>query len=493
MGRRAFCVGAAGTLAIGATAGGVSAMNSAIAWDSDLAPDPRIPNSTVTIDTVESSMSALDFTNNDGETENLSGYGVQIEPPTEADSNDDIEFQPHNPVTIRADLIDSDQFTAFPRDATREDSDGDTVDVSGLDAAEWSGSMSVSDDGDALSLSAAAAGESATLDLTALDSRIDSGAERRVIFTVASVSSLGGSAVEIAVEGGSGNSVTETLADATGNGIVTQSKIGELSGASNLDGISSVTITAVGGGADLTLHGLDLERQSTVALGTQESITQDDDGNDQIETQDVEEPSGSVSITSLSSIAIGYNAIESVEFAVEFVASELPPEQVSVEFVDAPSARSVDRAMNLAVEFAIPSAFDLSWSLGSLTDTGFVQSSQLIAVEAADDVEIADLDDPLDMPDSATDETSNYALGEDVTISSVTPSPGVSTTISYETLLTTDQEASLSDSGGFFAAGGGGGGGGGLSGSLRGMVFAIAGIGATIIAWLRARGASLTG
>jgi hypothetical protein len=484
-------IGTAGAIAGAGSIGMVSASNTELDWSASLAPDPRIEGAEVEVSEVAEGMSDLDYVDNDGAERSLAEWGGILRP--EAPSGED---DPNNPVSVRADKIEASTFTAYPRDVTDDNDDP----ISALDSANWSTSgMSVSDAGDALALDAGAAGDSATLDLSSIEGVIDTGIERRVLQTIANVSALGGSGIELSVGDGT-NSVTETIASSVSSGIVTQTQLGELTGAGDLADISEITITAVGGSASLELHAFDIERESELAFGTQEITETNDDGDEETVEEDVIEPSGYYQITSLETLGSSLSGrVVDARFDVEFAVEELPSDMVETEFSDAPASRSATRQLDLAVEYQLPSAFDLEWlSTGSLMDTGSFPSGNYLGVELLEDADVSEIEDPFDLGDSASDVSGQYEIDAEVDLSSqtsISPAPGVGTIIHYSVLLSEDQESMLAGggSGWFGAAGGSAGGDGGLLGSFRGFILMIAGAGGALIAWLRARGRTLTG
>lgn len=488
--RRMMMIGTAGAIASAGMMGSVSASNQEIAWDSDLAPEPMIEGARVEVAEISESMGDLQFVDNDGATRSLAEWGARLR----AEAPSGVEDDPNNPVAVRADNIDAETFTEYPRGVE----DDNEEPVSALDAANWTTSgMTVSDSGSDLSLDASAAGDSATLDLSAISGVIDSGVERRVLQTVISVSSLGGSGIELSISDSSANSVTETIAGAVGDGIVTQTQLGDLTDSDLLEDISEITITSVGGGSTATLSGFDVERESMLTFGVREATELNDNDEEELITEDVTEPSGFYSITSLSSIGSQLSGrIDDVRFDIEFIASELPTDNVAVEFSDAPSSRSANRQMDLAVEYQLPSGFDLDWmSVGSIMDTGSFPAGNYLSVELLEDAEISEIEDPFDLGDSATALGDEYDIGDEIDISTVAgvdPAPGVGSILHYSVLLSEDQESMLSDAGdGWFGAAGGSSDSGGLLGTLRGFVLMIAGVGGAAVAWLRARGRTL--
>jgi hypothetical protein len=487
LGRRAFIIGAGASVASVGMMGSAVASNNALNWSSDLAPDLRIEGSSVVVAETTAEMSELDFTNNDGEVESLMDYGAVLRRVAPSGNEDD----PNNPVEIRADQIDAETFTAYPRDVT--DSNDDPV--SALDATNWSTSgATVSDAGDSLSFSASAGGDTATLDLSAIEGVIDSGIERHVIHTVASITSVG-TGVDITLRDGSGNSVTETIGAQVADGIVTQTAIGELTDSGLLEQISEVELVAVGGAAEMELIGLDLEREGKLLYGRQQATETNDDGEQELVTNDLYEPVGYTAITSISSIASDLNELlGDVRYHVDVIAEEISSDNIASQFTDAPASRSASRQLDLTIELEIPTAFDLEWSMGTVMDTGSFPSGNYRMVEILDGEELEDLDETYDLGDSATEITGDYSLDTDVDPIALNPAPSQSSLISYSILMSEDQESMLKAGSGdtsFFGGAGGSSGGGGLLGSLRGFVLMIAGVGGAVIAALRARGRSL--
>lgn len=468
--------------------GTVSASNSELDWSEALAPDPRIEGATVEVAELDGSMGDLDYVDNDGATRSLTEWGLRLR--SEAPSGE--EDDPNNPVSLRADNIDAATYTDYPRGVE----DDDEEPVSALDAANWddAGGLTATDSGSSIQFSGDA-GDSAMLDLSAIDGVIDSGIERRMLQTVVNVSDVT-DGMDVEISDGT-NSITERIAETVEHGVVTQTQVGDLDGSGDLDSISEITITAVGGALDAELVGLDVERESKLTFGSQEEIETDEDGDEELVVNDVEEPSGWFEITSLETRGTNLDgAVDDVRFDIEGVAEQLSPDQVAVEFSDAPASRSASRQMDLAVEYQIPSGFDLDWiSVGSLEDTASFPSGNYLGVELLEDAEISEIEDPFDLGDDAVELGEEFDMGEEIDISGqagVDPAPGVGSILHYSVLLSDDQEDMLMGSGGgWFGAGGGSSDDGGLSGTLRGFVVMIAAIGGGAVAWLRSRGRTL--
>lgn len=501
--RRRFMATTAATataVAVGGT--GIAAAEGGIRLDegSEKVNDPYITAS-VTIAEHTGAMGQLEYVADDGETASLADDGIVMARRPESDTDVPVA---HNPVTFAASSIESEEFAAFPRGATYDDdADADTaeVDVSALDASLWTttdatnGTISVSEDDDALAISASgmASGETVTarFDLSTVassDATISDGVPRKWLQTVMDVTALpAGSTVEFRIEDSSGTqavasvdpsgdtSTVDVLAAATGSSLVREARIGELESAQGVD-LEDVQVLEVAiseADAAVTLHGLNLERESRWTFGKAERVNSDDE----LEENDVEEPSGSFSITSLESLdgtPFSSATIRGLVLDVEQRASELP---TSATLARSSDAESYDRDKRLEVVrvFEWPTAYDLSSSLDTVLDEVALPSSRHLAVEVASATvsELNDWDD-VDAVSSWTSKTSAYdaAIETEVELSS-TPTVGDRIAVRYEVLVDDNELDDMTRSSAFGAAAVGGGG-GGLFGSARGLFTALA-------------------
>ncbi|MFP4627326.1 MAG: hypothetical protein ACLFNI_12160, partial [Natronomonas sp.] len=141
---RAGATAAVTAATVGAGAGNVAAVDG-LDVAGDYVQAPYI-SGTVTAATHESDFAPLDYVDDSGEQASLEEMGAQI-----AEREDD--ETPHNPITLEAANFDADDYSAFPRDETYENADGDEEAVTALDETHWSvdeadtsGSITVEDE-----------------------------------------------------------------------------------------------------------------------------------------------------------------------------------------------------------------------------------------------------------------------------------------------------------------------------------------------------------
>ncbi|GAB7011789.1 hypothetical protein JCM18549_00600 [Halolamina salina] len=142
-------------------------------------------------------MGELDYVDNDGNIKSFTEeFGAVLAEPPEADD------ETHNPVGFHPSEIDTSEYTAFPRDVTRTNADGEEEPVSALDAQEWTtdasstaGSITVGDAEDALTVSTSSQTSGDVASATFSNFTIDSGEQRKMLQLVLDVNTLEASAV----------------------------------------------------------------------------------------------------------------------------------------------------------------------------------------------------------------------------------------------------------------------------------------------------------
>lgn len=491
MSRRVFMAAAGAAMATAAGAGGVAAQEggSVPNFSSEYTPVPKTVGTRLSVETHTPEMDQLDYVDNDGNVKSFTEeYGAVLEPDPENDG------EGHNPVTFNASMIDSPEYTDFPRGVTRTNADDEEVAVSALDASEWTtdgsgsaGSISVSDEEDALvvTTSSQTSGDVATA--TFSNFTIDSGEQRKMLQLVLDVDTLeSGAVVDVEVVDAGGASVVSTIdpsadsaADATiataqGTGVVHQVEIGALSGGADLDTLEEIVVSVSEANASLTIHGLNLELDSEWSFGTREVY---DSENDEVTEETLVEPTGRTGIVSLPSLTNQFTeaTITGVEYDVELRSSEAPASNWEVEVTD------VDRG-SYESRFKMVGGLELP---GGLYEVEVKQPGELVdEVRHPDDVyqtveyahDQADLPTLDDVEDTSwTDGTNVLEEGDmdaEVTLST-TVSAG--DTIGLHYIITESEEIVSSMVG---SAGGGGGpalssGGGGIMSNLWAWVVAI--------------------
>ncbi|WP_256403472.1 hypothetical protein [Halorubrum salinum] len=412
VGRRAFMAGV-GAAAVASVAGTAAAQSGGgqLNFGYDLVHDPWI-TADVTVETHEPDFDQFNYIADDESVQSLPGA-------TLADREDDTT--PHNPVRIRGDLIDIDDYRRFPAELTTTNADGDDVDASALDSEFWTtdasgstGSISVTEEDDALNIAATgqAAGDVVTASFT--DFTIDDGEQRRVLQLVADVNTLAADAVvTVKVVDAASNTVSavidasadgaadSTIATTQGSGIIYQQQLGELTGGENLDTIEEVVVEVTEADADVTLHGLNLESASRWQFGQREQTNTDDE----LVTKTVYEQTGWFGITSLETLydsdRMSNAVLEQVKYDAAFRVSELPSDYVEYTFED--SGRSdFDRRMRFVYNYEFPTAYALDITLNTWYDEVVFQypGDRYMAMEIA-----TGLDEQVTLEEARDDES----------------------------------------------------------------------------------------
>jgi hypothetical protein len=422
--------------------------------------------------------SALAYEANDGDT-------VQFDASLNDSVNNSFEYQ--------ASHLEADALGAFPR------IDGESNNsASALDASEWSTSgASVSDAEpasgvDAVSVSASAAGDSATYS----NFSINSDEPNRYLQLVADVDSLSsGTEVQIRVVDSNGDYKTaringsaamaeDVIATGTGEGFVYQRQLGKMdttnAGDGNFDNIETVEIHFVGGTADVTLTGMNVEKMSTWSLG-EEKVDSDTDDDD-LETETVLEhkETGPIAIHDLNTIGSAFDsgAVHDLTMPVTFRTEDLETSETEVNFTAADGYPSFSDRANLYYRLNLPSAYDLRYSNARLVAEVEVPSNRFLSVEYAEGVSDTDFSDI----GSWSDVTSQFDNeGNEVTLDT-TIQPGQSIAFHAQYLVTSDERSSIEDSGIV----------GGPIGDSGGGIFDLPVIGGIVAAlgavWARIRG-----
>lgn len=480
---------------------------------------PWIP-ATFTVEDVLEGHGTLDYVDDNGNKANLGDEGARLA------RQPDNEDTPHNPVSLQASALHAlndngnrephAEYGAFPRGTTYDD-DNDTstdeVDVTALEASHWTltnatnGSISVSNGANGtldVSTSAVASGETvtATFDLSTVgssDATINSGMSRKFLQTVLDIDSLpSGVIVEFALiasdagevvatlDPAGDSSTTKVLSSVTGDSQVGEARVGELEDgqAVTLADIQKVEMRVKETDAAFQVHGLNVERESEWAFGTQEYQTTDSDGNTVVETQDVTAPTGTFSILdleTLDSTPFANAAIASVDYDAEMNASELASDSTMARVVDTPDTYDYPKELEVVTTFQGPTAYSLSVTFENMLDEVELPGSRYLGVEVS--TASAEFDDWDGVEnESWTDRTSNYGSpGSQVELYASVAASDI-THARYRVQLTEEEVKDATKSGAVGAVAVSDGGGGGI-GNLG--LTAILSAFAAGIAWFR--------
>jgi len=492
--RKTAIAGAAVAAGVGASGTALAQEETTINYGSDLAHD-SVLQGTVTVDTTEqSSMGQLDYKNNDGEIVNLGAdYGWQLA----TDTSDDDTVVAHNPVSVLLSDIESPKFEEFPRDTFYdEDSDGSKdTEVSVLDPTHWttSGSMTVTeDDQGSLTFSG---GDTDTATFSPSDFAINSDEPRRVFRLISDIVTLpssgqiditlksdGTNATFSVIEGGD-TGVAETIAATTTDGLLYQQQIGD--SYDNVDNIHTIEIAFSGGSTELNIAYLDVDLSTEMDAADHEIVTQDDDGNDQIEIETVTQHSGGrLNMRTLSDLHLS-GTVNGLQYDVEQWGSDVPSGDRRAWTDDSPSGYNRERRATWIHEHFAPSAFALSWAMGDLDMEGGVSSGYVEAgyQTNVDESNIETAEEVRDL--TINDVASSLPVGRDkrtqLTTSVV---PSEIAVVIVDLIVSQDGEEDLTG-GDFAAAAGASGGSTGFFAGARGTIMGLSAVFATVLSYLK--------
>lgn len=457
------------------TSGTVAALN----FSAD-APNPMMKVDSATVSSYDVKWGdSLKFENDSG--------SVQALPATLNKSTDvdDLGTGTVNPFSLVATNIEESDFGEFPRTGDSTEDEDNTA--SALDASEWtksganSSKLNVSDTQTAQNVEAVrfdanamASGDTATATYGNWTSELDSDESKRYLQVGADVDQLtSGTEVLIRVVDESGDykqivinssktqSSSNVLANATGEGHVSQVQLGELTtyGGGTWDNIEKVEVTVNDGDADVSVSLLNAEKMSRYKFGTQYVQTDDDDD---LEKKTIYEPHGTYSVYSVETLDSEFNdaTVHDLSFPAHFRAQDLEDSNVKTEFENGKDAGypNWDTFATIFYRLTLPSAYDLSYSGVELVQTTQWPGDRYVGVQYAegvsDDTEFEDIEDT-----QYTSKTSSYdANDKDITVDS-TIAPGDDLVLKFE-MVFTDGEASDLQSAGDGRSGGGAMGGG---------------------------------
>mgnify|MGYP000580875427 CR=1 FL=1 len=361
------------------------------------------------------SMDLLEYQNDSGEVQNLQAHING----TEAGEL----------VSYRADQLEEPEFGEYPR----KDAEDGNNSASALDAAEWTtaGGTSVTQNdggtaGGVQSVKISTNGSMSSNDVASAtygNQSITTDPLKRELQLVLNVDSLDSAAeVEIQVWDGSGDYVaaeinssrdttaTDVVANATGNGIIYQEQLGDLSvqgasGDGSLDKIEDVTVEVTDADATVTLVGVNVEKKSRWDFGNTRVADGDGGYNDQTVYENAD--GGRINVTSLSSM--GGFASDSVIHNLRYHDLEYrlqdKPSAVSVEWTDAEEYPGFPAQVRVEWVREIPTGYDLTHGNVELEVTQSFLSERyqrLRYAEAIGDSDTADVSDSswVDLQDS---------------------------------------------------------------------------------------------
>jgi len=449
------------------------------------APNPQFNVEEVTVDEWSNADfdSPLEYYDDSGDATRLDG-----ELNTSEDV-DDLGTGSVNPISLTATDIDVAEFGEFPRNDAE---DGENS-ASALDASEWTASGATVEDAttapgvDAVRYTGSASSDSATYgNITALDSDV----EKRDLQIAADISSASGTPtlqltdsdgdyVSVEVYNASADQTADdVLANATGEGHVLQTEIGQLAVQGSGDGaMGEVVDIQVTGDVTAEFSLINAEKTSQYTFG--EKYVENSDG--ELETETITEPHGEYSVHSVDTLGATFDdaVIMGLSFPAHVSAEFAPAEDVDATFQGDNAYPQWDSVASINYRLSLPDAYDIGYSGVSLEQTSQWPGTRYVSVEVKEGVGDTDFAD-IENADSVT--SSFDAQDKTVTLDS-TISPGTEYYIGIDLKLTSDEASAMQAAGGGAGVMGGGGGGGIVSffttplGMLVGAVSGVLGLG----------------
>ena len=408
--------------------------------------DSKAPNPTFNADVTVDEWSGADF---DEALQYYDDSGDAAQLPASVNASND------NPITLTATDIAFEQNDEFPR---KSEEDGENT-ASALDADEWTtsgatvSSTTTAPGVDALNYAGSASSDSAT----SSNFTVEDG-EKGYLTIAADINSAAGTPtlqltdgdgdyVEVTLHDATGDASNDTLlANSTGEGMVLQEQVGDLTVQGGGDGtFDSTEEITVSGDIDADVSVLDAERTRDLAFG--ERLVENDDG--ELETETITEPRGAYSVANMDGLdeVMSDATIYGVTVDAMFQASDLQDaEDVNAEFSEDNNYPQWDAVGSFDYRMQLPTAFDLSYATVELVDEPDLPGERYKTVEVAEDVGDTDFSDI----DSWSDVTDSYGSSE-VTLDS-TVSSGTVYAVSYDVVLTNGEVSAIES-----AAGGGAG------------------------------------
>jgi hypothetical protein len=434
-------------MAVTAVAGPAAAQSVAqtnqINPDASAAQNPYI-SADVTVDTFDrTEMSPGQYEDDSGDVSTL---------PATVDKSDDVDdlgTGEVNPYHFIATDIEFSDAAGFPNSeenvsAVHNESRWTT------DTAASSGSMTVADSStapgvEALEVSTSGQTDGDTAVASFSDVSIDSDTEKRYLQTMADVSADSGATVEVRAVDADGDYVG-ILNGTTGDGVVDQEQIGQLSVSGSGDGsmseVQSIEVAISDGDATVDISALNADKSSEWILGDER--VEDPDDSDDLETETVtDHDGGEIQIHDLSTLGSSFEdaTINGLTTPMDFRASDLEADQskVNVTFSDAPNYPSFDRKQTAYYRLELPGAYDLSYSNAELRQQSDIPNSRYQSVElleGASDTNFTDLSGWTDALDKIG------SSGEDVALDT-TIQPDQEIAYKSVSLVTSDEASAV--------------------------------------------------
>jgi len=281
-------------------------------------------------------------------------------------------------------------------------------------------------------------------------------------------------------------SADDVLANATGDGYVSQERLNNVAtqsgaGDSSFDGIEKVVVHVEDGDLNMDVTGLDAERKSTIAFGERMEDTDGDGTMETVTVEDITEPGAQTYSSIDAGLDSAFNdaTIHDLVFrGVIFDAAHAPGENVKVTIEEQDDYASYPQHAETYQRLKAPAAIDVSYPQGITfrIQQTFV-SDRYVTLEFATGTGDADWSDI----SSWTDRSDRLGSDGDWVVLSSSVNAG-ETADAHVDLLVTDDEASA-----LMPSTDGGGGGGAQSGGLSALPI-VGGLFAVIAGLLRKMG-----
>ncbi len=409
------------------------------------APNPQFNVEEVTVDEWDNGEfdSALEYYDDSGDATRLDGELNQ------SSDVDDLGTGTVNPISLTATDIQVAEFGEFPRN---DDEDGENS-ASALDASEWTTSgASVSDATtapgvDAVEFSGSASSDAATYgNISALDSDI----EKRDLQLAADIESASGEPVlqlndsdgdyvEVKLYDADANQTADNvLANATGEGHVLQTEIGQLAVQGTGDGsMGEIVEVHVEGDVTAQFSLINAEKTSQYTFG--EKYVENSDG--ELETVDITEPHGEYSVHSVDTFGSTFDdaTMMGLSFPAHVSAEYAPSEDVDATFQGDNAYPNWDSVAQINYRLSLPDAYDISYSGVALEQTTQWPGTRYVSVEIKEgvgDTAFGDID-------NANSVTSQFDAEDKTVTLDDTISPGTEYYIGIDLKLTSDEASAM--------------------------------------------------
>lgn len=244
-----------------------------------------------------------------------------------------------------------------------------------------------SDDADGLTFDTTgmASGDSVTATFSNVSVTTDAG--KHVLWTAVDITELNGTATLVVsdsdgdekrfhVNASASASANDVLATQTGP-IVLQEKFGNVvtegSGDGTFDAIESISFTVQDGNVDASFTKLSAAKMTAVSYGSQQLDT---DGDNETETVDITEPTGTYNVSSLDTLGSAFDAAQLYNVQFEYVQHG---SNIEYEFSeDAAEDYQYKYAFGGYYSFELPNVMDLSIVQADLTTTVTYPTNRLL-------------------------------------------------------------------------------------------------------------------